>query len=149
MTDHHRFSRRAWELRAFADRMGPLAKMPDRVTSTDIQLAADLANKAASDLDELVRATPTGCTCRRIENDNYSYLDYAEGCLHHRQYYLLREQLKADYAKMEKVLKNKARMKLVAAALSGSATSAADLNHYVKQAVAIADETIRCITEIA
>lgn len=149
--DRHRFSRRAHELRAFADRMGPLAKMPDRATGADIQLAADLATKAASDLDELVAATPPGCVCHRIENDNYSYLDYHEDCLHHRQYYFLREQLKADYAKMEKALKNEARMKLVAAALSGSAVVPVDNSDddaiLVEHAIAIADATIRLITE--
>ena len=148
MTDRHRFSRRASELRAFADRMGPLAKMPDRATSADLQLAADLAKKAADDLDELVKATPSGCVCRRIENDNYSYLDYHEECLHHRQYYFLREQLKADYAKMEKALKNEVRMKLVAAALSGAAIPL-DARDVVERAITIADETIRQITETA
>ena len=148
MTDRHRFSRRATELRAFAERMIPLAKMPDRATSADIQLAADLATKAASDLDELAAATPTGCICRRIECDNYSYLNYAEACVHHRQLYVLSEKLKTDYAKMEKALKDEVRMKLVAAALSGSAIlpRTADLEHYAKQAVEIADEAIRRIT---
>jgi hypothetical protein len=134
--------------------MAPLAKMPDRATSADIQLAADLATKAASDLDELVKATPPGCICRRIENDNYSYLDYAEDCIHHRQYYFLREQLKADYAKMEKVLKNEVRMKLVAAALSGTAGMEAKedqigRNAFVENALEIADAAIRRITETA
>lgn len=151
MTDRHRFSRRARELRAFAERMVPLAKMPDRVTAADIQLAAALATKAASDLDELVSAKPTGCICRHVQDDNYSYLDYAEECLHHRQYYFLREKLKADYAKMEKALKNEVRMKLVAAALSGTAIipeeDAPDREDMVKHAIKIADETIRRITE--
>ena len=134
--------------------MGPLAKMPDRATGADIQLAADLAAKAASDLDELVAATPAGCVCRRIENDNYSYLDLAEDCIHHRQYYLLREKLKEDYAKMERALKNEARMKLVAAVLSGTAGMPSDVDDLndgdlAKRAIAIADETIRRIMETA
>lgn len=150
--DRHRFSRRASELRAFADRMSPLAKMPDRATSADIQLAADLAKKAADDLDELVEATPPGCICRRIENDNYSYLEYAEDCIHHRQYHFLREQLKADYAKMEKALKNEARMRLVAAALTGTAGLPNDdddpgADDLTERAIAIANEAIRQITQ--
>ena len=151
--DRDRFRNRARELRAFADRMGPLAKMPDRVTAADLQLAADLAAKAADSLDELLKARPAGCNCRLIEDDNYSYLDYAESCLHHRQYYLLREQLKADYAKMERKLKNEVRMKLVAAALSGTATPMdhrdlpiAGVEPVVERAIAIADEAIRRIT---
>ena len=153
MTDRHRFSRRATELRAFAERMIPLAKMPDRATGADLQLAADLANKAAADLDELASAAPTGCVCRRIENDNYSYLDYAEACIHHRQLYVLREKLKEDYAKMEKALKDEARMKLVGAALSGSAGMAPndprELSTFAENVLEIADAVIRQITETA
>lgn len=161
--DRDRFRNRARELRAFAERMTPLAKMPDRATGADLQLAADLTVKAADTLDELIKATPPGCECRHIKDDGYDYLDYAESCRHHRQYYLLREQLKADYAKMEKALKNEARMKLVAAALSGTAASfnsrdtpqaqgagwTSITGHaaekVVERAIAIADETLRQI----
>lgn len=148
--DRDRFSGRVRELRAFAERMTALAKMSDRVTSADVQLAADLAGKAADSIDELVKARPSGCICRQIDNDNYSYLDYAEGCLHHRQYYLLRGQLKADFAKMEKALKNEARMKLVSAALAGTAGMAPhdQVGDFVARAIAIADEAIRTITAV-
>jgi hypothetical protein len=135
--------------------MSPLAKMPDRATSADLQLAADLAKKAADDLDELVKATPSGCVCRRIDNDNYSYLDYHEECIHHRQYYFLREQLKADYAKMEKALKNEVRIKFVAAALAGTAAGIEPKedqlgrNAFVENALEIAEAAIRRITETA
>ena len=156
--DRHRFSRRAAELRAFAERMGPLAKMPDRATGADLQLAADLANKAADDLDELVKATPPGCICRRIENDNYSYFDYHEDCIHHRHYYHLSEKLKADYAKMEKALKDGPRMRVILATLTGAALSGMgsdEVEHQVKvesrvySARALADEVVRRLTEIA
>ena len=151
MTDRHRFSRRASELRRFADCIEPLAKMPERARGADIQTAADLAKKAADDLDELVKATPPGCICRRIENDNYSYLDYAEECVHHRQYYFLREKLKADYAKMEKDLKNEVRIRLVAAALSGTAAipegAVENPERHAIRALAIADATITKLTE--
>lgn len=154
--DRDRFRSRARELRAFADRMTPLAKMPDRATAADLQLAADLATKAADSLDELLKARPPGCNCRLIEDDNYSYLDYAESCIHHRQYHLLREKLKADYAQMEKKLKNETRMKLIAAVLSGTATPmdhrdlpVAGIEPVVERAIAIADEVIRQITGTA
>ena len=63
----------------------------------------------------------------------------------------------ADYAKMEKALKNEARMKLVAAALSGTAGLRPDAeaidqhgrNLYVENALEIADAAIRRITETA
>ena len=153
MTDRHRFSRRASELRAFADRIEPLAKMPERATSADIQLAADLVKKAANDLDALVKATPPGCICRRVEDDNYSYLDYAEECIHHRHYYFLREKLKADYAKMEKNLKNEVRIRLVAAALSGTALvrdgEIENPERHAIRALAVADAAIAKLTETA
>ena len=150
--DRDRFRDRVRELRAFADRMAPLSRMPDRVTGVDLQLAADLATKAANSIDELTKAKPTGCICRHIENDNYSYLDYAEACLHHSQLYALSVRLKADYAKMEKALKNEARLKLVTAALSGTAGLPSndddlDENDFAKRAIAIADEAIRRIIQ--
>ena len=153
MTDRHRFSKRSRELNERARLVDDLARMPDRATENDFRQAADLMRGAASDLDELASATPTGCVCRRIENDNYSYLDYHEECLHHRQYYFLREKLKEDYAKMEKALKDEARMKLVAAALSGSAGMAPndvrELSTFAENVLEIADSVIRQITETA
>jgi hypothetical protein len=148
--DQDRFRTRARDLRAFADRMMPLAKMPDRATGDDLQLAANLAVKAADSLDELLKATPPGCICRRIEHDNYSYLDYAQSCRHHGQLYVMREALKTNYEKMERALKNEVRMKMVTAALTGTAclepqSDACDRNRYVERALEIADETIRRI----
>jgi hypothetical protein len=153
--NRHRFSKRALELNDHAQflenlvRIGAISYMPDHATEKDLRQAADLMRGAAIHLEELVSATPTGCICRHIENDNYSYLDYAEACLHHRQLYVLRESLKKDYAKMEKALKNEARMKLVAAALSGSAAVFVDDDILVQRAIVIADATIRRITEAA
>jgi len=151
--DRDRFRARARELRAFADRMIPLAKMPDRATSADLQLAADLAAKAADAIDDLVTATPTGCICRRIQDDNCDFLDYAESCRHHGSLFARVRQLKEGYAKIEKALRDEARMKLVAAALAGSATMPVEDDvrwHdrlFIERALAIADETIRQIAE--
>lgn len=156
MTDRHRFSKRVRELNARAQIVEDLVRMPDRAAEQDFRQAADLMRGAARDLEELASATPTGCICRRIQDDNYDYLDYAEACLHHRQLYVLHENLKASYAKMERVLKNEARMKLVAAALSNTAvpldsrdTPTAAVGLIVERALAIADEAIRRITETA
>lgn len=157
--DRDRFRTRARELRAFAERMAPLAKMPDRVTGADLQLAAELANKAAASLDELLEARLPGCICRLIENDNYSYLDYAEACRHHGSLFAQERQLKEGYTKAEKALKNEARMKLVAAALTGAATrhdtseapagwtsvTGPAVETVVERAITIADATIKRI----
>ena len=154
MTDRHRFSKRVRELNDSARLIEDLARMPDRATEKDFRQAANLMRGAAIDLEELATASPTGCICHRIENDNYSYLDYAEACVHHRQLYVLREKLKENYEKMEQALKNEARMKLVAAALSGTAGLPSDDddlddNDLVKRAISIADEAIRRLTESA
>lgn len=147
--DKERFQKRARELRAFDERMRSLVKMPDRATGADLQLAADLVANAAADLEELLRAQLPGCTCCRIQDDNYDYLVYAEDCRHHRHGFLREQQLKADYAKAEKKLKDEVRMSLVRAALSGTATlpAMADLHSCVERAIQIADETIRQITQ--
>ena len=68
--------------------------MPDRATGADLQLAADLATKAANDIDELVQAKPPGCICQLIERDDYSYVSYAEGCQHHGELYRMRAKLR-------------------------------------------------------
>ena len=154
--NRHRFNKRIDQLNEGAQLIEDLARMPDRATEKDFRQASDLMRGAASDLVELVKAPLMGCVCQRVENDNYSYLDYAESCVHHRQLYALREKLREDYAKMEKELKNEVRMKLVVAALSGTAvpldsrdTPTAGSALVVARALAIADEALRQITEIA
>lgn len=149
-----RFSKRTRELNERAQLLEDLARTPELAPAGCFSRTADLMRGAASDLDELVKATPPGCICRRVNNDNYSYLDYAEECLHHRQLYALSARLKADYARMERALKDETRMKLVVATLSGAATSmAAQAEHlhgaFVENALTLADEVIRRITEIA
>jgi hypothetical protein len=163
--DRDRFRTQARELRSFAEKMSPLAKMPDRVNADDVKLVAELATKAADSLDELLEGALPGCICRRIHNDNYSYLNYAESCVHHGSLFALEQRLKEDYAKMEKVLKNELRVRLVAAVLSGTAAppqaSVTSKNWWeepevgpsigglVKRAIAIADTTIRQLTEVS
>lgn len=157
--DRDRFRTRMRELRTFADRMSPLAKMPDRATAADLQLAADLATKGADSINELLEAQLPGCICRRIDHDNYSYLAYAEECRHHGSLFAQERRLKEDYAKMERALKNELRVSLVAATLSGIAAPQAPITHegwkdvtgpsaskLVERAIAIADEAIRQLT---
>jgi len=145
---YERFRKRAKDLRACAELVGNLKQLPERVAPKDFEQVVDLMAGAASDIEMLVKSRPIGCICRCIEGENFDYFDYVEGCFHHSQLYQLRETLKADYAKMERALKNEARMKLVAAALAGAATLPNYTAHdYAKRAVEIADETIRRITE--
>lgn len=152
MIDRDRFRARVRELRALADRMTPLAAMPDRATGADLRLAADLAKKAADSLVELLEVPLPGCICRLIETDNYSYRDYAEGCQHHGSLFKQERQLKEDYQKMERSLKDEARMKIITAALTGTAVTTEDYGGKVRavdRAIAIADEAIHRITETA
>ncbi len=144
--DRDRFRKRATDLRNCADLVGRLTEIPDRATQKDFHQAANLMAGAANDLEELVKGSLPGCICRRIQDENYDYLNYAEGCRHHGQLYVMREGLKANYAKMESALKNEVRMKLVAAALAGTAGLSSgddrDEDHLAKRAIAIADEAI-------
>jgi hypothetical protein len=145
MMDKEHFRKRSNELRVNAERLGQLGKMPDRVTDKDLRDASNLMLYAAMDLDELLKAQLPGCVCRRVQDDYLDYLDYAESCRHHRHLCHLRDHLKAEYAKMEKALKDEVRMSLVRAALSGAALS--DVNIAVERALMIADETLRQIAK--
>jgi hypothetical protein len=151
--DRDRFRKRSRELNERARLVSDLAKMPDRATAKDFREVADLMSGAASDIDELLQANLPGCACRRIENDNYSYLHYAESCRHHGRLYLLEEDLKARYEKAEHALKNEVRLRFVTAALSGAAVST-DVRcgwdtSIVNRAIAIADEAVRQFAEEA
>jgi hypothetical protein len=155
--DRHRFSKRSRELTELARLVEGFARMPDGATEKDFRQAAALIRGASNDIDELVRTSPPGCICRSVRDENNEFLDYTEACLHHRQLYTLRESLKADYAKMERALKSEVRLKLVAAALSGTAglhqvrdqpSDVDDFNEdLAKRAIEIADATIRQITK--
>ena len=147
--DRHRFSSRVRELKERAKLVEDLGRVPDRAKEKDFRDLADLLKKTASDIEELVDAKLPGCICRRIDHDDYSYLVYATECRHHHQLHVLTEKLKADYAKMEKTLKDDARMKLVAAALAGTA-SLSPLDHDPEQiminAIGIANGVIYRLT---
>ena len=149
--DRNHYRNRTRDLRARAEQLDQLVKMPDRVTSYDLRLASDLMTEAANDLDKLIKATPPGCTCHLVESDTHSYLDYAEDCLHHRDLYTRRENLKGSFAKMERTLKNEVRVRFIMAALSGVAArpnvdASGTLANY---AISIADEALRQIVEDA
>jgi len=154
----HRLSSRARELRACADLIAGLARVPDRATPKDFAQVADLIRSAASDLEELVTAVTIGCVCRRVQGDTCDYLDYREGCLHHAGLHILSLQHKEVFARLERDLRNEVRLRMVAAALTGTAAASGSTlvsdalrsNHgIVERAIAIADEAIRQITETA
>ncbi len=149
MVDRDRFKKQAQTLRETAKQIAVLSQLPERLTTRDLQDLADMANNAADTIDEMLRAALPGCTCRRIQENGYDYLDYAEGCRHHEQYRSMREQLKASYAKSERALKDAARLPLVATALSGSALTNRDPDDLVKNAIAIADEAVERIAREA
>ena len=135
------------ELNDRAKLVEDLGRVPDRAKEKDFRDLAELLRKTASDIEELVDAKLPGCICRRIDHGDYSYLVYATECRHHHQLHFLTEKLKADYAKMEKTLKDETRLRLVAAALSSTAGFAVqDLPNIANNAIAIADATIVRLT---
>jgi hypothetical protein len=146
MMDRDRYRQRARDLHGCAQLVKDLTKMPDRATEKDFRQAADLMTGAANDIDELIKSKPAGCICRRIEDDNYSYLDYAEGCLHHHELRRIREELKMSYAKMECALKDEVRMRLIVAALSSIGPDGfRDYNKSAHHVLDCADEVLRLI----
>ncbi len=130
--------------RKLADELQHLAELPDRLTKKDVEAAAKALRDAADDIDGLARAKPSGCICRHIEDDNYSYLHYDERCYHHGDLVRRTAAIKNDYEKAEKRLRDEVRMKLIVAALPG-ATALPDLNKEEAARVAIdaADAVIR------
>ncbi len=148
--DRERFKNRSRELGLLATQLAKLSAIPERATTNDFRDAADLIRKAADDLDELLKAPLPGCTCRRVQDYDRDYLEYDETCQHHRALCLLHKRVTADYLKMERALKDEVRLRLVAAALSGSAAlpseDSPDDDDIAKRAIAIADEAICRIT---
>lgn len=148
--DRGRFQNKARDLRGCAQLIKDLTHVPDRATEKDFRQVTDLLTSAADDLDELLRAELPGCACRRIQDDNYAYLVYAEDCRHHRGLYLQEKNLKARYEKAESVLKNEVRLRFITATLTGAAvTGDGRIEHasIVKRAIAIADEAVLQIAE--
>jgi hypothetical protein len=142
--DLDRFRARARDLRKLSSQLSQLATLPDRVTKKDFEDVSKLMVRGADDLEALLEARLPGCLCRLIENDNYSYLDYNAACRHHSQLHAQEQQCKKHYADLERALKNEARMKLVAAVLTGAAlVNEPDWERRVERAFDIADETLR------
>jgi|HubBroStandDraft_6_1064221.scaffolds.fasta_scaffold865195_1 hypothetical protein len=142
---------RARDLRLCGEEFRKLMDMPDRAKANDFRVAAEAMLKAADSIDALLDDNLPGCVCRHIENDNYSYLDYAESCRHHGGLYRQIAELKKSYEKTEKKLKDEARMSLVRAALTGAATATdgrlGPTPRIVGNAISIADEAIHQIVE--
>ena len=121
--DRDRFRTCSRDLRKLSEQQYRLAEMPDRATKNDFEAAAKQMLRAAEDLEDLLKAQLPGCICRRIVDDNYNYLDYAEACQHHGSLFRQVAAMKARYEKIEDDLKNEARMKILPAALAAAATA--------------------------
>jgi len=121
--DRDRFRTCARDLVKMADQLIKLSTMPDRATRHDFETAATLVSRAAKNLEDLLEAQLPGCICRRIVDDNYNYIDYAEACQHHGSLFRQVAAMKARYEKIEDDLKNEARMKILPAALAAAATA--------------------------
>jgi hypothetical protein len=151
--DRNRFQKRVRELGESAKLVENLTKMPDRTTEKDFRRIVDLLKGAAEDVEALLRADLPGCSCRRIDHDDYSYLDYSESCQHHARLFAREKAHKAHYEAAEKKLKDEVRMRLVASALSGTAgdlssgvAAHGQIEVIVENAIQIADRTIQAIT---
>lgn len=91
---------------------------PSRLTKDDLRKAAQALLDAGNDIAYLLRGELVGCPCRRIDNDDRSYLVYDEKCPHHRYLDAQIKAAKASYEAAEKKLKDELRVHLVEASLS-------------------------------
>ena len=132
-----------YKLDANAKELLQLSGMMERLTKADVAKAAKSLDEAARALEDLLKGELPGCTCRLIENDNYSYLDWKEDCRHHRGLFLFHKESKAKYEEAHKKLKNEVRLKLVSELIGGLARGDGQGNdHVVRRAIQLADEAI-------
>lgn len=121
--------------------------MPERITSKDIKDTAQALEDCAKDITYLLRTTPVGCPCPVIEGDNYSYVDYKDGCVHHGQFKRMLEENKRCYEEAERKLANTLRTQFAQAALTGAAYSDKPHEEVVRRAFRIADEAIASLSK--
>lgn len=132
-----------YKLDAHAKELYQLSGMIERLTKADVAKAAKSLEEAARALEDLMKGELPGCTCRLVENDNYSYLDWNENCRHHRGLWLFQSESKKKYDEALKKLKNELRVKLVAELIGGLARGDGQgAKHLVARAIELADETI-------
>jgi hypothetical protein len=62
---------------------------------------------------KLMAGELTGCTCKLVERDDYSYVEYDEKCVHHRSLWSQTDAIKKHYEEAHKRLTNELRIKLV------------------------------------
>lgn len=150
--DRAHYRKRVRDLNECAALIDQLTRMPDRATEKDFRQLADLLREAAKDVEALLNAELPGCTCRRVEHDDSSCLDYNESCRHHAHLVARLASNKKHYEDAEKKLKNEVHVRLVAAALSGTAgtvlvTADLEVEDVVDAALQIADRAIWVLTK--
>lgn len=130
-----------YKLDAHAKELYQLSGMIERLTKADVAKAAKSLEEAARALEDLMKGELPGCTCRTIDNDNYSYLDYNETCRHHRGLWLFQNESKKKYDEAHKKLKHELRIKLVTEIVGRSPSGLSD-EETVERALRLADKTI-------
>lgn len=147
--DRDRFRTCASDLVKLSDQLLKLSGMPDRATRHDFEAAATLVSRAAKDLEDLLKVQLPGCICRRIQDDYYNYLEYAEACQHHGGLFHQHAATRAHYEKLENALKDEVRMRFITAALTGTASDQSTNKHIVQNALDLADEALRRLVDKA
>ena len=135
------------QLRNHAAKYKKLAEVPDRLTKGDVLDFITLLEDAARDLEQLTRGPLPGCTCRRIEDDDRSYVIPDEKCHHHRHQVAQEKEIRQRYAEAAEKLKREHRVPLVAAALQGIVIERFDdpPERQAEAAVAVADAAIAAL----
>lgn len=101
------------KLRAQSRALAPLVSMPSRVTSDDIETARAALQTASEGMEQLMSGELSGCTCRRFDDGDRTYVDYDNKCTHHRSLLMQRDASKKNYDDAHKKLTDDLRVKLV------------------------------------
>lgn len=109
------------DLKTLANKLDKLAEMPERTTRDDLRSAARALTAVSNDVRKLLKHPLVGCPCRRIQDDNFDYLVYADECQHHRHLKHETERLKKAYADAQKKLEVTHHTEFMASALAGIA----------------------------
>lgn len=111
------------KLTARARELESLVSMPHRVLSKDVEGASAALNEAADGMRQLMAGELPGCTCRRIDKDDYSYLNYDEKCRDHGNLWAQTTALKKRYEELHAKLTDELRIRIVSEVISSLAAT--------------------------
>ncbi len=129
-----------------------LRMMPERTTKEDLSHINAALTMALDLIRSMANSSLPGCTCKRYENDDRTWVEPDPNCQHHKWIEEQKKQIQAKYDESKKRLSDEVRIKLICAAFSSLTLDAQPSNYGVITAAAsmamkLADETLSRIVE--